>query len=114
MNLPKIISSVVLSLLMSAFSTQAANIKIASLPFNITGTYVLSANLSYPSQQNVAITISTAIPGAVILDLQGHTLSGGGGYSIAVGIGTFAGSTIKNSDPIIVQNGTLQNFGFGL
>jgi outer membrane lipoprotein SlyB len=110
MNLPKIISSVVLSLLMSAFSTQAANIKIASLPFNITGTYVLSANLSYPSQQNVAITI----PGAVILDLQGHTLSGGGGYSIAVGIGTFAGSTIKNSDPIIVQNGTLQNFGFGL
>jgi hypothetical protein len=116
MNQQKIISTAVLGLLMSALTAQAASIKISSLPFNITapGTYVVTANLSYPSQQNAAITISTSIPGAVVLNLQGHTLTGSGGYGIAVGIGVFAGSTVKNTHPITIENGTVQNFGFGV
>jgi hypothetical protein len=116
MNSQKIISTAALALLISALTAQAASIKISSLPFNITapGTYVLAADLSYPSQQNAAITIATSIQGPVVLDLKGHTLTGGGGYSIAVGIGTFAGSTQANSRSITVQNGTVQNFGFGV
>jgi hypothetical protein len=99
----------------------AAPIPITYLPFHITapGTYVVNANLSYPAQPtnqntNAAITISTSIPGAVILDLKGHTLTGGGYYSLAVGIGSFAGSTTANTHSIIIQNGTVQNFGYGV
>jgi hypothetical protein len=116
MNPQKIISTAVLGLIMSALTAQSANIKISSLPFSITapGTYVLTANLSFPSQQNAAITIATSIPGPVVLDLKGHTLTGGGSYSIGVGIGVFAGSTVANSSSITIENGKLQNFGFGV
>jgi hypothetical protein len=116
MNSQKIISTAALALLISALTAQATSIKISSLPFNITtpGTYVLAADLSYPSQQNAAITIATSIKGPVVLDLKGHTLTGGGGYSIAVGIGYFAGSTVANASSITVQNGAVQNFGYGV
>jgi hypothetical protein len=41
-------------------------------------------------------------------------LTGGGSYSIGVGIGVFAGSTVANSSSITIENGKLQNFGFGV
>jgi hypothetical protein len=49
--------------LLSALSAQSANIKISSLPFNITapGTYVVTGNLTFPATTAAAITISTAI-----------------------------------------------------
>jgi hypothetical protein len=104
-----------------AVAGQPTNIPITYLPFHITapGTYVVTANLSYPAQPtnqdaNAAITISTSIPGAVVLDLKGHTLTGGGYYSVAVGIGSFDGSTKANTHSITVQNGTVQNFGYGV
>jgi hypothetical protein len=50
----------------------------------------------------------------VVLDLKGHTLTGGGSYSIAVGIGSFAGSSQPNTHSITIENGSLQNFGFGV
>lgn len=99
----------------------AAPIPITYLPFHITapGTYVVTANLSYPAQPtnqnaNAAITIATSIPGSVILDLKGHTLTGGGFYSVVVGIGFFDGSTKANTHSITIQNGTVQNFGYGV
>lgn len=64
--------------LLSALSAPAANIKISSLPFAITvpGTYVVTGNLTFPGTTNAAITISTDIPGPVIVDLKGFTLTG--------------------------------------
>jgi hypothetical protein len=106
--------------LLSALSAQAANIKITSLPFAITapGTYVLTANLTFPGQPTdntvAAITISTAIQGPVILDLKGFTLTGAGGDSLGVGIGVFAETGGPNSYPITVRNGSLVGFGFGV
>jgi hypothetical protein len=104
--------------LLSALSTQAANIKISSLPFAITapGTYVVTANLSSSASTNVAaITISTAIQGPVLVDLKGFTLTGANGDSVGVGIGSFAGTqSIPNTYPITVRNGTLRSFAFGI
>jgi hypothetical protein len=103
--------------LLSVLSAQAANIKISSLPFAITapGTYVVTGNLSFPVTTNAAaITISTAIQGPVIVDLNEFTLTGSAGDSIGVGIGGFAGTNGPNSYPITVRNGSLTNFGFGV
>jgi parallel beta-helix repeat protein len=123
MNTMKKIPLMILGAAMTAATTGvfAAPIPVTYLPFHITapGTYVVTANLSYPAQPtnqntNAAITISTSIPGAVILDLKGHTLTGGGFYSLAVGIGIFDGSTKANTHSITIQNGTVQNFGYGV
>jgi hypothetical protein len=123
MNTMKKILLMILGAAMIAAPTcvLAAPIPITYLPFHIKapGTYVVTANLSYPAQPtnqnvNAAITISTSIPGAVILDLKGHTLTGGGYYSLAVGIGIFDGSTKANTRSITIQNGTVQNFGYGV
>jgi hypothetical protein len=104
--------------LLSVLSAQAANIKISQLPFAITapGTYVVTGNLNFPATTNVAaITISTAIQGPVIVDLKGFTLTGAAGYSVGVGIGSFAGTqSIPNTSPITVRNGALTNFAFGV
>jgi hypothetical protein len=104
-----------LGLVLSAPAAQSANIKISSLPFAITapGTYVLTGNLSFSEIQNVAaITISTSVSGPVILDLKDFTLTGGGGDSIGIGIGFFAGTNVSNTSPIAIRNGTLANFAF--
>jgi hypothetical protein len=95
--------------LLSALSAQAANIEISSLPFAITtqGTYVVTANLTFPATTNAAITISTAIQGPVIVDLKGFTLTGAAGDSVGVGIGVFAETNGPNSYPITVRNGSL-------
>jgi hypothetical protein len=106
--------------LLSALSAEAANIKISSLPFAITapGTYVVTGNLTFPIQPTgntiAAITISTAIQGPVVLDLKGFTLTGAGGTSLGIGIGTFAGTNGPNSYPITIRNGSLVGFGFGV
>ena len=92
-------------------------IPISSLPFVISapGTYVLTGNLSYSDTTNTAaIKIQTDIQGTVTVDLQGFTLTGNAGSSIAIGIGYFAGSSVPNSFPIIIQNGTINNFGYGV
>ncbi len=75
----------------------------------------MTGNLSSSEIQNVAaITISTSISGPVILDLKGFTLTGGGGDSIAIGIGFFAGTNVSNTSPVTIRNGTLANFAFGV
>ena len=58
-----------------------------------------------------AITISTATPGPVVVDLEGFTLSGNSGNTGVV-IGAFAGGS--NLYPITVRNGTLNGFEFGV
>jgi hypothetical protein len=117
MNHKSTLTMAAFGLTMSAISAQSADIKISSLPFAITapGTYVVTGNLSFQSQQGSAITIPSSLSGAVILDLNGFTLTGGGGISVGVGIGGgFTGPFVANSHPITVRNGTLKNFAFGV
>lgn len=109
------------SLIMIALSAQAANITIPSLPFTISapGTYVLAANMSFTSQQNGnaqgAISIPANLPGPVIVDLKGFTITGNGGTSVGVTIGgAFTGPQVSNAFPITVRNGSLKNFDAGV
>jgi Right handed beta helix region len=99
--------------LLSVLSAHAANIKISSLPFNITapGTYVLTGNLSYTSGASFgAISISGQIEGPVIVDLKGFTLTSDAadskvGVLIRDGTGTY---------PTTIRNGTITNFANGI
>jgi hypothetical protein len=134
MNHPtRILLTAALGLIMSA-AAQAANTQLATtqaaktstipisyLPFSITapGTYVLTGNLTFSPSTSVvvpAITVSTAISGPVVIDLKGFTLTGSGssGPTVAVGIGFFTGTSVRNAFPITIRNGTLLNFGFGV
>jgi hypothetical protein len=79
MNLPTRALVTATFSLLSVLSAHAANIKISSLPFNITapGTYVLTGNLSYTSGSSFgAISISGQIEGPVVVDLKGFTITG--------------------------------------
>lgn len=109
------------SLIMSALSAQAANITIPSLPFTVSvpGTYVLAANMTFTSQQNGnaqgAISIPANLPGPVIVDLKGFTITGNGGTSVGVTIGgAFTGPQVSNAFPITVRNGNLKNLDVGV
>ena len=109
------------SLIMIALSAQAADTTIPSLPFTISapGTYVLAANMSFTSQQNGnaqgAISIPANLPGPVIVDLKGFTITGNGGTSVGVTIGgAFTGPQVSNAFPITVRNGSLKNFDAGV
>src|SRR5271163_2271065 len=85
-----------LSLIMSAIVAQPADIKISSLPFNITapGTYVLTGNLSTQIVGATGdINISTNIAGPVVLDLKGFSITGpgyGSGGSLCISIGSIS------------------------
>jgi hypothetical protein len=54
-----------------------SNIKISSLPFNITapGTYALTGDLTFSSLSQAGISISTAIPGPVVLAPEGTAIT---------------------------------------
>jgi hypothetical protein len=104
-----------------ALSAQAASITIPSLPYTISapGTYVLAANMTFTSVQNGnaqgAISIPANLPGPVIVDLKGFTITGNGGTSVGVTIGgAFAGPQVSNAFPITVRNGTLKNLQVGV
>jgi hypothetical protein len=102
--------------LLSALSAQSANIKISSLPFNITapGTYVVTGDLTSPltSYGLGSINITTTLAGPVILDLKGFTLTGNSGLTTGVTLGWNSAS--GNTYPITIRNGTLTNFGYGV
>jgi hypothetical protein len=90
------------------------------LPFNITapGTYVLTGNLTSTVTRiqggfNGSINISTAIAGPVVVDLKGFIITGPGSNSFCVSIGATP-SGVSNTYPIIIQNGTMQNFEYGV
>jgi parallel beta-helix repeat protein len=99
--------------LLSVLSAHAANIKISSLPFNITapGTYALTGNLSYTSGSSFgAISISGLIEGPVVVDLKGFTITSDVADSKACvlirdGTGTY---------PITIRNGTITMFANGI
>jgi hypothetical protein len=100
--------------LLSVLTAHAANIKIFALPFNITapGTYVLAASLTSPvtPDQSGAINISIPSNGAVILDLNGFTITGNSGISRGIMISNNAPSA--NTYPVTIRNGTITNFGY--
>lgn len=73
----------------------------------------MTGNLSFPSQQDAAITKATSLSGPVLLDLKGFTITGGGGQSFGVFLG-FNSEFIQNTYPITIRNGTLQNFAYGV
>jgi len=122
-------------LLLAAMHASAANPKpkptptpppivISAVPYTIAapGTYILAADLvltvSYsPSDPTstitpAAITVDTNIvPGTVLLDLKGHTITATGVDSSAIAIGDGVGI---NAYPITVQNGTLTGFSYGI
>lgn len=75
------------------------------------GTYVLTGDLNFPSRTAPAITIQAGLPGPVVLDLNGFTISGDvtpGGDCIDILAAT------PTSNPITIKNGTIKNFVVGL
>jgi hypothetical protein len=96
-------------------STKSADIKISSLPFNISvpGTYVLTGDLTYtPGVSPSAITIFTAgLGGPVVVDLKGFTITG----PVSFGYGVLIGENkIFRAYPITIRNGTIKNFQYGV
>jgi hypothetical protein len=116
------LSLIAAACLLFPLASQSANIPISSLPFAITGpgTYVVTGDLTFslPPGGNpvAAITVPTSLSGPVVIDLKGFTLTGSGAASntVGVGIGVFANSSVSNTYPVTVRNGTLRNFGFGV
>jgi hypothetical protein len=110
-----------LSLLMSTVHTgnaqpatsqaaKSATTIISALPYTITtpGTYVLTADLICSSTQAAVLIPTYNLSGSVVLDLKGHTITGGGNYTTGVYI---TGPSI-NAFPITVRNGTIKNVSF--
>jgi hypothetical protein len=99
-----------LTLIMSALAAQAADIQISSLPFNITapGRYVLASDLTWSDQtgNSSAITVLFVETGSVVIDLKGHTLTGGNTGIVVRGD--------RNSVSTTIKNGTLKGFQFAI
>jgi hypothetical protein len=116
-------------LLAGSLTAQAAppvTIMQSQLPFTILnpGTYVLATDLIFPAGfggtfpfNTGAINISPEVPGPVVVDLKGHTIStadtSGLTSRIGIAIGSFNG-TFTNANPITIRNGTLKNFSVGI
>jgi hypothetical protein len=106
-----------LGLITSAITLQAANIQITYLPYIISapGTYLLRSDLSYTSQQGFAINILTNLAGSVVLDFNGHKITGAGAGSQSFGVQVGGGSEYAlNTYPITIRNGSLQGFFIGV
>jgi hypothetical protein len=93
--------------------------QIVSLPYTISapGTYVITSNMTAPiTPYGVgAINVATAVPGPVIVDLQGFAITGpgpwqSGGVTVGILIGSDT-SGVTNPYPITIRNGTLSNYG---
>jgi hypothetical protein len=97
--LPRIL---LLASMSSLFAMSGYAGTIDSLPYTIKkpGTYTLAGNLSFSGTTN-AITVTAS---NVVLDLNGHTLTGTNGYAIF-------GSGVSN---VTVQNGTINGFFAGI
>jgi hypothetical protein len=112
-----ILLTVSLGLIMSATAQAASSTTItqSQLPFTIStpGTYVPTGNLTCPSTNTGAINIIHNLPGAVIIDLKGFTLTGpgDGGTTAGIIIHTIEG---YNSFPVTIRNGTIKNFYVGV
>jgi hypothetical protein len=115
--------------LLSVLSSQAANIKISSLPFNITapGTYVLTGNLTFASGNQAGINVISNVSGPVVVDLKGFILAGPGAAqhpssgSVGVLIGTLISGDFTppvtgslNTYPITIRNGTISHCTSGI
>jgi hypothetical protein len=121
MNKQKVILMAAFGLIMSALSVSAqvvapsATIKISSLPFTVTtpGTYVLTGNLTCTVPQSAAITIPGNLPGQVVVDLKGFTITGDDSAS-STGIGIGPSVSLPNAFPITVRNGAITNVSSGV
>jgi hypothetical protein len=99
--------------LLSVLSAHAANIKIASLPFNITapGTYVLTRNLAYTSGSSfAAIFITEPIQGPVVVDLNGFTITSDYPTDSNAAVAISGNATY----PTTIRNGTITKFANGI
>jgi hypothetical protein len=128
MNLKTTLLMAAFGLIMSAYFVQtthaqvvnvqaakATSTPISSLPCNIlsSGTYALTRNLNYPVGQSVpAIVIPSNLTGAVVVDLKGFTIAGGGdGFGVRIGS---YDAPATNAFPITIRNGTVTNFTIGI
>ena len=85
-----------------------APVFITSLPYIITtpGSYVLCENLSYTGGAVAAITIINANPQSIVLDLNGHSITG---------INTDIGIQVSgNIGTVTIQNGLVSQFFNGI
>jgi hypothetical protein len=109
--------------LISALPASAANIKITSLPFNITqpGTYVLASNLVFPSGAGTgavnssgtgtgAINISVNLPGPVVVNFKGYSITDSAAQNGDFGV--VISGTGPSTSAITVENGSLNGFYF--
>ena len=81
MKIKNILMMAAFSLITTIIAASGANIPIKTLPLYITmpGTYVLKEDMSYLATNNIpAIVIANNITGAVVVDLNGFTIIGGG------------------------------------
>ena len=78
----------------------------------------MTGNLTFSPLSGTAITVSTALSGPVVIDLKGFTLTGPGLgldiHTVGVGIGFDANTSVGNTYPITIRNGTLLNFSVGV
>ncbi|HYL39538.1 MAG TPA: hypothetical protein VEV17_26710 [Bryobacteraceae bacterium] len=112
-NIAKFLVSVAVTLLvLTAGSLQAANedtcqpINSAPVTISTSGTYCLTADISYTAASGNAITVNA---GHVVLDLSQHTLS-----NLAAGTGTLSTGISSSSANLTVRNGTVIGFSTGI
>jgi hypothetical protein len=125
MKLRNTILMAAFGLTMSALSvsaqvvTPSATIKISSLPFTVTtpGTYVLTGNLTCTTPGAV-ISIPATLPGPVVVNLKGFTISGTSDLINGICIGADGASspinTVPNAFPITVRNGAIKVVSYGI
>lgn len=101
-------------LITSAIAAYAADVVISAVPYTITapGNYVLASNLTCTVNQP-AITINVTLPGKVVLDLRGFTISGFGTIGSTQ---TASGVYLYNptNSYISIKNGIIQGFYCGV
>jgi hypothetical protein len=114
--------------LLSVLTAQASSITITSLPFTITkaGTYLLASDFTFTDPTRPAIYINGfQVTGPVVLNFNGHTLTGPGapvqdplsGYVESTpnyNIGIAAVGDKGNDIPVTIENGTIQGFGLAI
>jgi hypothetical protein len=99
---------------LTAQAVKATSTPIPFLPFSITapGTYVLTTSPAVFTNIGIAaITINVTVPGPVVLDLGGYTLSG---ITNGTGVTIQRAQSLPNISSITVRNGTIQGFAYGV
>lgn len=113
------IMMVAFGLITSAYPALAGDIIISAVPYTISsaGTYILNSDLTSTDTSQPAITIdATNLTGPVVLNLKGHTIDclPPGNTGIIVYASGGSPGYPSNAYPVTVENGTINQAGYGV